>query len=86
MADMVDAGYHRFMAWARESEQGALKFHSRWLGDFNPELSADDANKEHEGRITLRGQDDFKRGWRKAQADFSAEGMAAAHRALKPSY
>lgn len=87
MADMVDCGYHSFMAWARQEPSAATGrcWYDRWYGPFDAGLTAEAANSGNEGRISEKGQEAFKRGWRKAQADFQEEGMEAARRALKSS-
>jgi len=73
MADMVDSGYHCFNTWAKQtvSPNGTI-FYNRWLGEFNPEMTSDEANLrlDYVGKITEKGQQDFKRGWDKARDEF----------------
>jgi hypothetical protein len=84
MADMHDSGHHMFMAWAKQQVMpNGQVWHNRWLGEFNPEMTADEANQrlDHVGKLTTSGQTLFKRGWSKAQADYLAKsppGPAAA--------
>ncbi|MCC5904065.1 MAG: hypothetical protein JJT87_19310 [Halomonas sp.] len=75
MADMVDCGYYTFSAWARQNKPPCgVVFENRTLGKFDPIMTADEANirSDHIGKITEKGQQEFKRGWKKAQAEYLA--------------
>lgn len=73
MADMVDSGFHCFNAWAKQTvaPNGTI-FYNLWLGEFNPKMTADEANArlDHVGKISEKGQQEFKRGWDKARDVF----------------
>lgn len=73
MADMVDSGYHKFKAWSQQ-DQAAAAFYNQFLGEFDAYMTADEANKrsDHVGKIKESGQQEFKRGWEKAQAEYLA--------------
>ena len=77
MADMVDSGIYTFEAWARQTPSPAYGYcwYNRWLGDFNPHMTADEANSrlDPDGSTTLSGQEQFKRGWERAQAEYLAK-------------
>lgn len=72
MADMVDSGYHAFMAWARQTPSPAtgVCWYNRWYGEFDPHYPAEKANEWYVGRITESGQQMFIRGWKKAQDEY----------------
>ena len=72
MADMVDCGYHSFMAWARQTPSPAHGkcWHDLRYGPFNPNLPAEQAVGDMKGRCSEDGLDKFKRGWEKAQKEF----------------
>ncbi len=75
MADMHDCGVYTFKMWAYNGRD-------RWLGEFNPDMSAEEANRIEEGggkidqngklvsRLTQSGQDAFTRGWKRAQEEY----------------
>lgn len=81
MADMHDSGYYQFNSWAKQEimPNGRI-FWNRWLGEFNPHMSADEANRrsDHVGKLTHSGQEAFKRGWSKAQAEYLVKHPSAA--------
>lgn len=73
MADMVDCGIHTFKAWARQTPSSACGccWHNRWLGDFNPHMAAEEAAARLENdKLSQQGQEMFKRGWERAQAEY----------------
>lgn len=73
MADMVDCGIHTFEAWARQTPSPAYGYcwHNRWLGDFNPEMTAEEAAvKLEHNKLTEQAREMFKRGWERAQAEY----------------
>ena len=75
MADMIDSGVYCFNAWAKqEPAPNGVIFYNRWLGEFNPNMEAQESNRllGHVNRITIRGQEEFMRGWNKAKANFSS--------------
>lgn len=78
MADMVDCGYATFNAWQRQTPtpQGSC-WHNRWLGEFDPSMSADEAGRrlEHH-KLLAQAQNEFKRGWEKAQSEYGASVLA----------
>ena len=68
MADMFDSGRYAFSAW---SKAGSRAFWERWLGPFDPSMTAVEANdKLHEDRITKEAQAAFMRGWVSAQHEY----------------
>lgn len=78
MADMVDCGIHTFEAWARQTPSPAYGFcwHNRWLGEFNPRMTAEEAAVMLENhKLMQQGQEMFKRGWERAQAKYLAKLM-----------
>lgn len=77
MADLVNSGTYTYNAWAKqEPAPNGVIFYNRWLGEFNPHMDAAEANArlDHVGKITRHGQDEFMRGWRKAQAEYFQKG------------
>lgn len=71
MSDLVDSGVYTFNTWAKqEPAPNGVIFYNRWLGEFNPNMDAGEANArlDHVGKITLQGQEEFMRGWKKAQS------------------
>lgn len=76
MADMVDSGFYCFTAWSGQNvaPNGTI-FYNRWLGEFNPEMTADEANTrlDHVGKVTEKGQQEFKRGWDKAREEYKCK-------------
>lgn len=74
MADMVDCGYHTFKAWARQNPGPAtgICWHNQIFGEFDPTLSADEANilSDHVGKLEENAQKLFMRGWEKAQEEY----------------
>lgn len=72
MADMVDCGYATFKAWQRQTPtpQGRC-WHNRWLGEFDPSMTADEAGRRLENhKLVPQAQVEFKRGWEKAQGEY----------------
>jgi hypothetical protein len=65
MSDMVDCGRVTFEQWA-----GGSAYSVRWLGEFNPDMAAEDALEKMDMRkLTIDAQQRFMRGWKQAQSD-----------------
>lgn len=67
MADMFDCGRYTRKSW-REGAQ----HHARWLGPFDPTMTAEKAGQilEHD-KLTSEGQAAFVRGWNADMAEHS---------------
>lgn len=78
MADMFDSGSYSFNAWSRQivNPDGTI-FFNRWLGEFNPEMTGEEANKrfDHVGKMTLSGQAAFIRGWDSARLKYEKNNL-----------
>lgn len=73
-SDMFRSGKSSFNLWAKqEPSPNGVVFYNKWLGEFNPDMEAEEANKrlDHIGKITIAGQEEFKRGWNSAKKEFS---------------
>ena len=58
------SGIHAFQEW----EGNMRAFYSKFLGEFDGNMTAERADKIlHDGRITKEASDDFMRGWNEAQ-------------------
>lgn len=71
MTDMHDSGRNAFRSWAaQERAPNGKVFYNRWLGPFNPDMPAREANKrlDHVGKLSEHGQMAFQRGWSQEQA------------------
>ena len=64
MSDMNDCGRSSFASWARGCAHKA-----RWLGQFNPSMTAAEAWKRLDFDGKLSSFASFERGWNSAQAD-----------------
>lgn len=73
MADLFDSGVHAFETWSQGSA-----FQARWLGPFNPSMTAREAWKLLDCEGKVRNFEKFERGWATAAA-------AYAQRLVKPS-
>ena len=70
---MFACGESIFEMWAKQTPApNGLVFYNTCLGPFNPEMSAEEANKrlDHVGKITTEGQEAFIRGWEKARKTY----------------
>ena len=63
-------GITTFKGWAF-GKQGAKEFYTKFLGEFNPDMTAEEANDIlHKNKITKLGQEEFMDGWREAQKEY----------------
>jgi hypothetical protein len=62
-ADLFDTGMHIFETWAQGSA-----WQARWLGPFNPSMTAREAWRLRDFEGKLSSFDKFERGWTMAAA------------------
>jgi hypothetical protein len=78
MKEQPSHGEAVFIAWTKQtvSPNGEIWW-NRWLGEFNPNLSAKEANirLDHVGKLQISAQKEFKQGWTKAQKQFLQRGI-----------
>ena len=70
MKTMFDAGVNCFTAWSKQKPMpNGIVFYNQFLGEFDPNMSADEANRrlDHVGKLTEEAQEEFKRGWEAAR-------------------
>ena len=60
MADMHDSAVHTFRQWQR-----GVEYYKRWLGEFNPNMSWEEAweRLDYKGKLTPQAEQLFSRGW-----------------------
>ena len=80
MSDMSDSGAATFEAWARQTPSPAYGYcwYNRWLGEFDPRMSANESIKRLEiTKLSPAAQAAFERGWDRAKAEYSARNLTA---------